>query len=325
MELRGLHRSTAHPPVHGFRGEKEQMLNLNQRLETYLNRVKLLDEENAKLVREIQARREEHHFNLERRKFLDEELRSARLEVDEMWKQRVYAEADVARLSEELQSLDLELRKETQAQVEARAMAEQSRRELEEERRAQMWLREKVNQLESEMKSLIQSHQEEVAHVEALLMRPRDVRPPPAAAAFQHGPNLLELGQEYSQRAARAWQEAAQSYQGQLNRLEESVEETRQKLVRVNKEKSEGALKLQNLDRELLGLEEQRGHLEMQLCCNQNIVQQTQTHRSYLFSQSLDLEREKQALAQKMEQLLQENRGLVQMKMALNMEVATYR
>ncbi|KAJ0066461.1 hypothetical protein NL108_013234, partial [Boleophthalmus pectinirostris] len=37
------------------------------------------------------------------------------------------------------------------------------------------------------------------------------------------------------------------------------------------------------------------------------------------------LEREKYALTQKMDQLLQENRGLAQMKMSLNMEVATYR
>uniref|UniRef100_A0A3B3ZAI2 IF rod domain-containing protein n=1 Tax=Periophthalmus magnuspinnatus TaxID=409849 RepID=A0A3B3ZAI2_9GOBI len=297
---------------------QEQMLNLNQRLETYLNRVKLLDEENAKLTKEIQTLRRNHRGNHEQQKFLDEELRCARREVDTMWKERVYAEVDVARLTEELQTLDLQLQRETQAHIEANAKVNQSRRELEEEHRAQIWLTEKVNQLEHEMKSLIQTHQEEVANMEAMLMQTKVM--PTMRPAVQQGPTLLELGEEYNQRAARAWQEAAEAYQGQLTRLEGSVNETRQRLIQVNKEKSESVLKLQNLDRELLGLQDLREHLEG------TVNQQKESHcRDIQMLQVKALERERHTLAQKMDQLLQENRGLVQMKMSLSLEVATYR
>ncbi|XP_033837312.1 nestin [Periophthalmus magnuspinnatus] len=308
------------PPSNHYGGQREQMLNLNQRLETYLNRVKLLDEENAKLTKEIQTLRRNHRGNHEQQKFLDEELRCARREVDTMWKERVYAEVDVARLTEELQTLDLQLQRETQAHIEANAKVNQSRRELEEEHRAQIWLTEKVNQLEHEMKSLIQTHQEEVANMEAMLMQTKVM--PTMRPAVQQGPTLLELGEEYNQRAARAWQEAAEAYQGQLTRLEGSVNETRQSLIQVNKEKSESVLKLQNLDRELLGLQDLREHLEG------TVNQQKESHCRdiQMLQEHLEaLERERHTLAQKMDQLLQENRGLVQMKMSLSLEVATYR
>ncbi|KAK7886958.1 hypothetical protein WMY93_026579 [Mugilogobius chulae] len=147
MDFHSMAFKPIQPPISHYGGEKEQMLNLNQRLETYLNRVKLLDEENAKLAKEIQTLRRNHHGNKERRKFFDEELRNAREEVEIVWKERVYAEVDVAKLSEELQNLDLQLQRETEAHIEANAKVNQSRKELEEERRAQMWLREKVNQL----------------------------------------------------------------------------------------------------------------------------------------------------------------------------------
>ncbi|XP_072316517.1 nestin [Eucyclogobius newberryi] len=308
------------PPDIHYGGEKEQMLNLNQRLETYLNRVKLLDEENTKLAKEIQMLRRNHHGHEERRRVLDEELWRAREEVDMVWKEKVYAEVDVAKLTKELQTLDLQLQRETQAQMEANAEADQSRRELEEERRAQIWLREKVSQLEHEVKSLIQTHQEEVANMEAVLMQTKVT--PARRPAAQRGPNLLELGQEYNQRAARAWQEAAEAYQGQLARLEESMNETRQRLVQVNKEKSESVLKLQNLDREMLGLQDLREHLES------TVDQRRESHCQdvQMLQEHLEaLEIEKHALNQKMDQLLQENRGLMQMKLSLSLEVATYR
>ncbi|CAL9706158.1 unnamed protein product [Knipowitschia caucasica] len=303
-----------------YGGEKEQMLNLNRRLETYLNRVKLLDDENAKLAKEIQTLRRKHHGDQERRQFLDEQLLGAREEVELVWREKVFAEVDVARLSEELQTLDLQLQRETRAQVEASAKAEQSRRELEEERQAQVWLKEKVGELENEMKWLVQTHREEVSNMEATVVQTTVVQA--ARPVFQHGPSLLDLGQEYKERAERAWRDAAEAYQSQLTRLEESVSETRQRLVQVNREKSESVMKLQNLEREMMGLQDLREHLES----TADRQRESHCHDVQRLQEHLEaLEREKQALTQRMEQLLQENRGLVQMKLSLSMEVATYR
>ena len=238
------------------------MLNLNRRLETYLSRVKHLEEENALLAKEIQALRRSNHGASTRRKGLEEELRQARLEVDAAWRDRVYTEQEVRKLTEELQALDQLRLKEAQAQAEAKMKVQQSKKELEEEKRAQMWLREKVNQLEHEMSHLIQTQQEDVAHIEATLTHSRATAPPTLAQRAYHTSNLLQVGEEYSQRATRAWQEAAQAYQGQLARLEESLNQARSRLTQVGQEKSESQLKLRALEKEIASAQDVRLHLE---------------------------------------------------------------
>lgn len=242
--------------------EKQEMLGLNRRLENYLNRVKLLEEENALLAKEIQSLRHGDQRALTRRKGLEEELQQARLEVDEAWRDKVLTELEVQRLAEELQALNLHRQREAQAHMKAKTMLERSRKDLEEERRAQMWLREKSSQLEHELRLLIQNHQEDVAHLEATLGRSRSTAPPALAQRGNQAPSLLQLGQDYSQRATRAWQEAAEAYQAQLAQLEESLNQTRSRLSQVTQEKSEGHMKLQTLQKEMSSAQDIRRHLE---------------------------------------------------------------
>ncbi|XP_044064419.1 nestin [Siniperca chuatsi] len=319
MELHSVHKTFHHSPLGE---EKHQMLNLNQRLETYLSRVKLLEEENALLAKEIHALRRINHGASTRRKGLEEELRQARLEVDAAWRDRVHTELEVGRLTDELQALDLQRQREAQAQVKAKTKLEQSRMELEEEERAQIWLREKVSQLEHEMRHLIQTHQEDVAHMEATLTQSRATVPPTLAQRGNQTPNLLQLGQEYSQWATRAWQEAAEAYQGQLARLEESLNQARSRLTQVGQEKSESQLKLKTLQKEIASAHSVRLHLEKTAAQQgdkySQEIQQLQAHLE-------GLEAEKVELGQQIDCLLLENRRLLQLKMSLGLEVATYR
>lgn len=238
------------------------MLNLNQRLETYLRRVKLLEDENVLLTKEIQALRCSSQNEATQRKGLEKKLRQARLEVDSAWRERAHMELEVGRLMEELQDLDLQRQREAQAQAQANKMLEHGRKELEEEQRAQIWLRETVTRLEQEMRHLIQMHQEDVAHLEATLNQSRATMPPTLAHRANQRANVLQLGQEYSQQATRAWQEAAQAYQGQLAHLEESVNQARSHLMQVSQEKSESQLKLQVLEKEISTAQDIKMHLE---------------------------------------------------------------
>uniref|UniRef100_A0A8C5N909 IF rod domain-containing protein n=1 Tax=Gouania willdenowi TaxID=441366 RepID=A0A8C5N909_GOUWI len=238
--------------------QKHQMLNLNRRLETYLSRVKHLEEENELLAKEIQGMRYNNQGAQVHRMSMEEELRQTRQAVDEAWRDRVLAEFEVNKMVEELESLDLQRQREAEARMRAKTKLEQSRKELEEEQRAQIWLRQKVSQLEQEINILIQNHHEDVAHLETQLTQSK-VRMP---QRVQQTPNLLQLGQEYSQRATRAWQEAAEAYQFQLARMEESLDQARGRLSQVNQEKEEIQLKLKALEKEIVSEHEVRQHLE---------------------------------------------------------------
>ncbi|XP_047455787.1 nestin [Mugil cephalus] len=319
MELHSAHK-IFHPTHLG--DEKQQMLNLNQRLETYLSRVKVLEEENALLAKEIQVMRYNNQGALTRRKGLEEELRQARLEVDAVWRDRVFTELEVSKLTEELRDLHLQRQREAQAQMKAKTKMEQSRKELEEEQRAQIWLKEKVRQLEQEMQLLIQTHQEDVVHLEAALTHSSATMPHTLAQRDNQAANLRQLEHEYSQKATRAWQEAAEAYQGQLDQLEESLNQARSRLTHVSQEKWESQLKLQALEKEITSAQDVRLHLEktaaQQRERHSQDIQQLQEHLQ-------DLEVEKEELGQEIDHLLLENQGLLQLKMSLGLEVATYR
>ncbi|KAM7421593.1 hypothetical protein PAMA_015640 [Pampus argenteus] len=319
MELRSVHT----PFHHGHPGEeKHQMLSLNRRLETYLSRVKLLEEENALLAKEIQALRHSNQGATTRRRGLEEELRQARLEVDAAWMDRVHTELEVGKMTEELQALDLRRQKEAQAEVEANTKLKQSRKDLEEEHRAQIWLRQQVSQLEHEMRLLIQTHQDDVAHLEATITHCRATMPPTMAQRGNLTPNLLQLEQEYSQRANMAWQETAEAYQGQLAQLEESLNQTRSRLMQAGQEKSENQLRLQTLEKDIASAQDVRLHLE------KTVSQQRDKHSQELqqLQDHLEgLEVEKKELGHQIDHVLLENRGLQQLKMSLGLEVSTYR
>ncbi|XP_062254461.1 nestin [Platichthys flesus] len=301
--------------------EQHQMLNLNGRLETYLSRVKHLEEENLMLAEQIGVLRHSNHGASTRRKGLEEELQRARVELDAAWRDRAHTEKEVGRLAEEFEFLELQRQREAQAHIKAKTLLEQSRKELDEEQRAKMWLREQVSQLEHEMSHLIQTHREDVAHMEATLIHSRASRPPMAQRGNQT-PNLLQLGQEFSQRATRAWQEAAEIHQDQLAQLEESLDQARGRLTRVAQEKSESQLRLRALEKEMDSHQNVRLHLEksaaQQRDGHNQEIQQLQAHLE-------ELEAEREDLGRQIERLLQENRGLLQMKMSLGLEVSTYR
>ncbi|KAK5891732.1 hypothetical protein CesoFtcFv8_012179 [Champsocephalus esox] len=302
--------------------EKHQMLNLNRRLETYLSRVKLLEQENALLEKEIEAMRCSNRGVSSRRKGLEEEMLQVRLEMDSAWMERVFAEMEVCKVAEELQNLDVQRQREAEAQLDARKKLEQSRQELEEEQRAQMWLREKVNQLEHEMMHLIQTHQEDVGRMEAETSRSRANMTPVLAQRGNHTLDLLQVGQDFSQRATRAWQVEAEVHQTQLDQLEETLNQSRSRLSEVNKEKKDSEMKLRALEKEMDSARDVRKRLE------RNAQQQGDGYREEIRTLQEhweSLEAQKEELSDHIDHLLLENRGLQQQKVALGLEVATYR
>lgn len=238
------------------------MLGLNRRLESYLSRVKLLEEENTLLVKELEALRHSGHGALAQRKAMEKELRQARLEVEAAWRDGIHTELEVCRLNEEVQALNLQRQMEAEEQVKTRAAVEQSRKDLESEQRAQMWLRQKVSQLEEEMINLVQSHQENLAHLEETSSQSRVALPSMLALRANKGTSVLQLGQEYQQRVSRAWQEATEAYQGQLSRLEETLDQTRSRLAQVGQETSKSQLRLRALEKEMASAQDIRAHLE---------------------------------------------------------------
>ncbi|XP_077384258.1 nestin [Festucalex cinctus] len=294
--------------------EKHQMLDLNRRLESYLGRVKLLEEENTLLAQEIQALRHGQRGAPAREKSLKEDLRRAREELDQVWRERVYAQMDVCKLSEEIQMVERHRQEEARAQAEVKAMMQVSKKELEEEHGAHRWLGERIRQMEEEMEHLVRNHEAEVARLETALRHSA----PRAAPTL----DLLQLEQELSQQASRAWQETAENYQAQLDQMEAGLRETAAHLDQTECHKNEYQAQLRGLERERISEGDVRRQLE------ETAERQREEHRQHINTLQEHwevLEKDKQHLGQQLDHLVQENRGLLQQKMSLGLEVVTYR
>ncbi|XP_026781750.3 nestin isoform X1 [Pangasianodon hypophthalmus] len=298
--------------------EKYEMLELNRRLESYLNHVKLLEEDNQLLWGEIQAMRRNQDSGGQR-KAQEEALSLARKELQNAWREKDRVELDVSNLLEEIEELNILRQKEKTAQVEAKRKLDESRKVLEDERRMQIWLKEQAAHLEKEVSLQVHVHQEDLAALKSSCAFSK-----PVLMAPQHSQtlNLQGLGKEYSQRAAQAWHEAADVYQTQMKKLEESLDQTRAHMTVLKQEKKESQLQIQDLAKELESANVKRELME------KNMVQQRQRQNQdlqHLQAHVEALEAEKLDLGEQMGELLVESRNLLQMKMSLSLEVATYR
>ncbi|KAJ7985568.1 hypothetical protein DPEC_G00353430 [Dallia pectoralis] len=297
--------------------EKLDMLNLNRRLETYLGRVRLLEEENELLRREIHALK---GSSQDGKMGLDHQLGLTRQEVQNACREKDLVELELQSLDEEIQTLGLQRQWVADAHEVVMKKLTESRKQMEEEKRAQVWLKGKVSQLEEQVQFQIQTHQADVANLTDALITP-PLPPRPTRSSIQL-PDLHELGVEYSQVAAGAWQDAAGLYQDQVNSLEEALGQAKDHLVQVGQEKKESQLQLRALRSELASAQDRQQYLERSVSQTQDKqtreIQNMQAHLEVL-------EMEKEALGEQIDGLLIESRGLLQLKMSLGMEMAAYR
>ncbi|XP_052002369.1 nestin-like [Xyrauchen texanus] len=313
MELLGVRQ-----PVIRFREEKYQMLELNQRLESYLCRVKLLEEENKLLQQEIYTIKKSSNPTGQR-KTQEEALSLARRMMEEAWREKDHVELEVDNLMEDMEKVGIRRQNEKMAKADAQRRLSESRKELEEEQRAQIYLRKKVAHLESELLLHIQVHQENMESLQASLKQEKQVLMAPQP---KHIPSIPDLGQEYSHRAAEIWQEATTNYQRQVECLEESLHQAKANMAQIHQEKRENQHQVQHLAKELESTKTKREMLE------KHAVRQREEHRQELQrlqAQVDTLEVEKGSLGQQIDSLMVDRQNLLQVKMSLGLEVATYR
>ncbi|XP_040394901.1 LOW QUALITY PROTEIN: nestin [Cygnus olor] len=298
--------------------ESLQMWDLNKRLEAYLARVKFLEEENEGLRAEIRGAKSGPAAEPWRAKY-EEELRALRAALERAFREKCSAELARDNLYEEVQHVKSRCQKEQAAREEAKRQLAAGKKELEEERRAQIWLKERAVQLEKEVGALLEVHEEEKAGLDRELasfsLSLESLRCVPAA--FQP----LEV-EDYSRRLAEIWRGAVETYKAEVAQLEGSLGQAKESLWKAAEDNQQSQLQLQHLDKELAALRARKELLE------DNLARQWQEQRGEAekFQLAIEaLEQEKQSLRAQIAQVLEDRQQLMHLKMSLSLEVATYR
>ncbi|KAM6039449.1 nestin [Chlamydotis macqueenii] len=298
--------------------ESLQMWDLNKRLEAYLARVKFLEEENEALRAEIQSAKSSPAGDSWRAKY-EEELRALRDALDDAFREKCTAELARDNLYEEVQQVQSRCQREQAAREEAKKQLSLSRKELEEERRAQIWLKERAVQLEKEVEALLEAHEEEKAGLDQEIASFSQSLETFRCAPVAFQPVEVE---DYSKRLSEIWKGAVETYKREVSQLEGSLCQAKENLWKAVEDNQQSQLQLQHLERDLAGLRARKEMLE------ESLAQQWQEQHGEAekFQLAMEaLEQEKQSLRVQIARVLEDRQQLMHLKMSLSLEVATYR
>ncbi|XP_044128759.1 LOW QUALITY PROTEIN: nestin [Bufo gargarizans] len=298
--------------------ESAQMWRLNKRLEAFLSRVKALEEENELLRTEILHLKSTKSNRSIIREYHDE-IMKLRDTLDDGHQEMVQVETDRDCIYQEIEYVKELCLQEKQTQEDVKKELSESKKLLEEEKRAQIWLKERLIHLEEEMEDILKVHEEEKAQMEEEIssysQRLENLKIAPA--------NFKPVNvEDYANQLSQIWQGAVEEYKIEVSALEANLSQAKDNLQKVLDENKQSQIQLQNLERDLQSLKSRKEMLE-ELLGKQWLEQQDEEGELQLEIETL--EKEKKDLRVQIAQVLEDRQQLMHLKMSLSLEVATYR
>uniref|UniRef100_A0A3B3QIT0 Zgc:172323 n=1 Tax=Paramormyrops kingsleyae TaxID=1676925 RepID=A0A3B3QIT0_9TELE len=301
--------------------ERQEMVVLNDRLALYIEKVRSLEQQNRLLETEIESLQNRVVKPTGLRKLYEEQLKEMQRTADQMKMHRDMAIVQKEAVAGELQALKLkyeevvELRKKAELEIEA------FRPDVDTATSSRIALEKQLENLEVELEFLQRVHKEEI---EELMKQIYGI-----SAIVEVGftlPDLTaalkQIQQQYDDMAAKSLQEMDTWYKTKFDDLSQAstrhvdtVRNTRQEIAGAKKD-------IQSKDRDLETLKSKRDALEAQ------IREAQERHRKELEELQARIESLQMELKSTKEKIalhLREYQDLLNMKMALEIEITTYR
>uniref|UniRef100_A0A3P9M3A9 Neurofilament light n=1 Tax=Oryzias latipes TaxID=8090 RepID=A0A3P9M3A9_ORYLA len=302
--------------------ERSQLQDLNDRFAGFIERVRELEQQNRALQAELLLLRQRHAEPSRLRALYEQEARSLRAAVEEARIEHQAVLSQREKLEQTLRVMQGQYEEEMLAREEAEGRLMEARRDADQAALAKAEQEKSVDILLEELAFLKRIHEGEVAELQAQVQLGVQVAVESEAAAPDLSGALRDIRSQYERLAARNTQAAEEWFKGKIGSLTETVAQ-HSNAMRSSKDKA-GEYRRQ-LQTRILEIDACRGlneSLEKQL---HEIEERQSAEIAAMQNTIAELEGELRGTKQEMARYLKEYQDLLNVKMALDIEIAAYR
>ncbi|XP_069826181.1 peripherin isoform X2 [Dendropsophus ebraccatus] len=300
--------------------EKAELQELNDRFASFIEKVRYLEQQNAVLVTEInQARSKEPTRAAE---LCQQELRELRRQLDALGKDRDRIQVERDNLAEDLNFLKQRLDEEVHKREDAENNLVLFRKDVDDATLSRLELERKIESLMDEIEFLKKLHEEELqdvqvsVQVQPIHMEIEATKQPDLTSA------LREIRSQYENIAVKNLQESEEWYKSKFADLSDAASRNNEALRQAKQEMNETRRQVHSLTSEIDGL---KGTNEALIRQMKDMEEQFGMEAANYQDTIGRLEQEVQHMKEEMARHLREYQDLLNVKMALDIEIATYR